>query len=104
LWPGAGDATGRLAILENQLWTEASVLISPVEKGTNMTRPEGPKARYTAEEASEAYIPHPPAAEELDKVSDAQKLITDEWTGEAPKHGEQEDGTVKGAGTREAPP
>jgi hypothetical protein len=49
-----------------------------------MTSPEGPKARYTAKEASEAYISHPPSDEELDKVSDAQKLITDEWTGEPP--------------------
>jgi hypothetical protein len=63
-----------------------------------MTRPEGPKARHTAEEASEAYIPHPPSAEELDKVSEAQKLITDEWTGEPPMHNEEEDRNGEGAG------
>jgi hypothetical protein len=60
-----------------------------------MTRPEGPKAHHTAEEASEAYISHPPSAKEIDKVSDAQKLITDEWTGEPPRHNEEEDGDVK---------
>jgi hypothetical protein len=47
---------------------------------------EGPKAQFTSKEASEAYISCPPSAEELDKVSDAQKLITDEWTGEPPTH------------------
>jgi hypothetical protein len=51
-----------------------------------MSIPEGPKAQFTAEEASEAYISHPPSAEDLDKISNAQKLITDEWTGEPPPH------------------
>lgn len=46
--------------------------------------PEGPKASFPAEEASEGYIPKPPSAQELDKLSEAQALITDEWTGEPP--------------------
>jgi hypothetical protein len=46
--------------------------------------PEGPKAKFTAEEASEGYIPRPPSQEDLDAVSKAQPLITDEWTGEPP--------------------
>ena len=46
--------------------------------------PEGPKARFPAEKASEGYIPRPPEKSELDKVSEAQALITDEWTGEPP--------------------
>ncbi|MCI0754122.1 hypothetical protein [Teichococcus vastitatis] len=43
---------------------------------------EGPKARFSAEEASEAYIPRPPSEDEQNKVSEAQELITDEWTGD----------------------
>lgn len=46
--------------------------------------PEGPKARFPAEKASEGYIPRPPEKSELDKVSEAQALITDEWAGEPP--------------------
>ncbi len=46
--------------------------------------PEGPKARFTREQATEGYIPKPPSTEELDIVSDAQAQITDEWTGEPP--------------------
>jgi hypothetical protein len=46
--------------------------------------PEGPKADFTQEQASEARIPRPPSARELDEVSEAQALITDEWTGEPP--------------------
>lgn len=46
--------------------------------------PEGPKAKYTAEEASETYVPRPPSKSELNDVSKAQGLITDEWTGEPP--------------------
>ena len=44
--------------------------------------PEGPKADYDASEASEARIPRPPSPAELDRLSEAQALITDEWTGE----------------------
>lgn len=44
--------------------------------------PEGPKADFDAEGASEAPIPRPPSAKEVDRVSEAQGLITDEWTGE----------------------
>lgn len=46
--------------------------------------PEGPKARHTAEQATGGYIQKPPSAEELDKVSEAQAQITDDWTGEPP--------------------
>ena len=46
--------------------------------------PEGPKARFPAEKASEGYIPRPPEKSELDQVSEAQALITDEWAGEPP--------------------
>lgn len=46
--------------------------------------PEGPKARFTREQATEGYIPKPPSSDELDIVSDAQAQITDEWTGEPP--------------------
>jgi hypothetical protein len=46
--------------------------------------PEGPKADYSAEDASESYMPRPPSAKELDKLSEQQGLITDEWTGEPP--------------------
>ncbi|WP_161600772.1 hypothetical protein [Teichococcus oryzae] len=45
---------------------------------------EGPKARFSAEEATEGYIPRPPTPEEQDRISAAQGLITDEWTGEPP--------------------
>jgi hypothetical protein len=30
------------------------------------------------------YIPRPPSKEDLDRLSEAQALITDEWTGEPP--------------------
>ncbi|HWX50717.1 MAG TPA: hypothetical protein VNZ61_21930 [Roseomonas sp.] len=50
--------------------------------------PEGPKARYPAEKASEAYIPRPPSKSEQDRISEAQGLITDEWTGEPPARGQ----------------
>lgn len=58
----------------------------PREKDRDMTAkpPEGPKARYPAEKASEAYIPKPPSKSEQDRISEAQELITDEWTGEPP--------------------
>ena len=46
--------------------------------------PEGPKARFTREQATEAYIPKPPSADEVDIVSEAQGQITDDWTGEPP--------------------
>ncbi|MDJ0389271.1 hypothetical protein QMO56_14205 [Roseomonas sp. E05] len=46
--------------------------------------PEGPKARYPAEKASEGYIPKPPSGREQDRISEAQALITDEWTGDPP--------------------
>jgi len=46
--------------------------------------PEGPKARFTREQATEAYIPKPPSLGDLDIVSEAQAQITDEWTGEPP--------------------
>lgn len=46
--------------------------------------PEGPKARNTAEQATGGYIPQPPSPAELDKISDAQAQITDDWTGEPP--------------------
>jgi hypothetical protein len=46
--------------------------------------PEGLKADFTQEQASEAYMPRPPSARELDRLSEAQSLITDEWTGEPP--------------------
>ena len=44
--------------------------------------PEGPKARFTREQATEGYIPKPPSADEVDMVSEAQGQITDDWTGE----------------------
>ena len=47
--------------------------------------PEGPKADFSAEEASESRIPRPPTKAELDQVSEQQGMITDEWTGEAPE-------------------
>lgn len=46
--------------------------------------PEGPKANYTQEQSTGGYIPKPPSAKEVDKISEAQALITDEWTGEPP--------------------
>ncbi|MXP62927.1 hypothetical protein E0493_06120 [Roseomonas sp. M0104] len=49
--------------------------------------PEGPKARYPAEKASEGYIPKPPSKGETDRISEQQGLITDEWTGEPPAAG-----------------
>ncbi|MBO1076659.1 hypothetical protein [Roseomonas marmotae] len=47
--------------------------------------PEGPKADFTAEESSGGYIPRPPSAKDLDVISEAQALVTDEWAGEPPK-------------------
>lgn len=46
--------------------------------------PEGPKAHYTPEQATNSHIQKPPSPEELNKVSEAQAQITDEWTGEPP--------------------
>lgn len=46
--------------------------------------PEGPKANFTREESTGGYIPKPPSTEDLNKVSEAQAMITDEWTGEPP--------------------
>ncbi|MBP0443327.1 hypothetical protein J8J14_00925 [Roseomonas sp. SSH11] len=45
--------------------------------------PEGPKADFTAEEASGGTIPRPPSPAELDRLSEQQGMITDEWTGES---------------------
>lgn len=50
--------------------------------------PEGPKADHGAEDARKGYIPRPPSAQELDEISKAQALITDEWTGETPQEDE----------------
>jgi len=44
--------------------------------------PEGPKADFDAESASESRVPRPPSAAEVNKLSEAQGMITDEWTGE----------------------
>lgn len=44
--------------------------------------PEGPKADFDAETASESRVPRPPSRAEVNKISEAQGLITDEWTGE----------------------
>jgi len=55
--------------------------------------PEGPKARFPAEKASEGYIPKPPSKRDTDRISKDQGLITDEWTGEpsaAEKAGKRE--------------
>lgn len=44
--------------------------------------PEGPKADFDAKTASESRIPRPPSEAALDKVSEEQGMITDEWSGE----------------------
>ena len=44
--------------------------------------PEGPKADFDGKNASEGRIPRPPSDAALDKLSEQQGLITDEWTGE----------------------
>lgn len=44
--------------------------------------PEGPKADFTAEEATGGSIPRPPSPAALDRMSEQQGLITDEWAGE----------------------
>jgi hypothetical protein len=46
--------------------------------------PEGPKANFTSEDATEGYIPNSPKPDELNKIAEAQAQITDEWTGETP--------------------
>lgn len=46
------------------------------------TDPTGRKTERGREEASGGYIPRPPSQAELDAISEAQSLITDEWTGE----------------------
>lgn len=46
--------------------------------------PEGPKAQFPPEKASEGYIQKPPSSDDLNKISEAQAQITDEWTGEPP--------------------
>jgi hypothetical protein len=61
------------------------VLNEPGWSNTMTERPpEGPKANYTHEQATGGYIPKPPSDAELDKLSEAQALITDDWTGEPP--------------------
>ncbi|WP_424134792.1 hypothetical protein [Roseomonas chloroacetimidivorans] len=52
--------------------------------------PEGPKADYSADQASEAYIPRPPSPGALDQLSKEQGMLTDEWTGEPPAKGPSE--------------
>jgi hypothetical protein len=47
--------------------------------------PEGPKARFTSEQATQGYVPNPPSPQDLDVVSEAQAQITDEWTGDGPE-------------------
>ena len=47
--------------------------------------PEGPKADFDAEASSGGAIPKPPSTAALDRLSEAQALITDEWTGEPEK-------------------
>ncbi|MFH5924245.1 hypothetical protein [Roseomonas xinghualingensis] len=60
--------------------------------------PEGPKADHGPEDASKGYIPRPPSAVDLDRISEAQALITDEWAGESPQKGEDlEQGAHPGA-------
>jgi len=44
--------------------------------------PEPPKARFTGDQASEAYMPKPPNPADVDVVSQDQGLITDEWAGD----------------------
>jgi hypothetical protein len=46
--------------------------------------PEGPKAQFPAETATGGHIQKPPSPQELEALSEAQALITDEWTGEPP--------------------
>ena len=35
-------------------------------------------------ENGQAKVPKPPSREEIEKISDAQKYITDDWTGDTP--------------------
>jgi hypothetical protein len=48
------------------------------------TKPGGHGATEPPQQARRGYIPRPPSKEDLDRLSEAQALITDEWTGEAP--------------------
>jgi hypothetical protein len=66
---------------------------------------EDPKPEGTGAEAPEAgsapprrgYIPRPPSQADLDRVSEAQGLITDEWAGEGTE-GEEPRGDPKPRG------
>ncbi|WP_043833703.1 hypothetical protein [Muricoccus aerilatus] len=44
--------------------------------------PEGPKADFDSKTATGGHIPRPPSREALDKISEEQGMITDEWSGE----------------------
>ncbi len=41
--------------------------------------------RVGNEHVKKPAIPHPPSREEIEEISDAQSLITDDWTGEGGK-------------------
>ena len=47
----------------------------PAEKSEDRDRPPG----------REPYVPKPPSREDLERISQEQALITDEWTGEGPE-------------------
>ena len=47
--------------------------------------PEGPKADFDANHASESKISRPPSPEALDDISEQQGMITDEWAGDTPE-------------------
>ncbi len=47
--------------------------------------PEGPKADFGPEDATTQPIPAPPSRAELDRISEDQALITDEWADEPPE-------------------
>jgi len=49
---------------------------------------EGPKADFDAAGATGGTIPRPPSDKALDRMSEAQSLITDEWSGEPEGAGE----------------
>ncbi|MBP2313539.1 hypothetical protein [Azospirillum soli] len=46
-------------------------------------------------ENGQAKVPKPPNREDIEKISEAQKYITDDWTGDGPTPPDQKDADKK---------
>lgn len=52
-------------------------------------------------ESGQAKVPKPPSREGIETISDAQKHITDDWTGDCPKPPDAKDAGKKDAHKKE---